>query len=221
MYRCAVSCLNWQLLVVSMSFPHQSHWCCTKETKSYQKRLKLRARSVVGHILSLYKSILIHSPATGGVHGPTAGNGWRKGSWESWGLIGSKWKGVKSGWRTKLSSLSSGPGYTSNHRRHVRTHKHTRVRKHTTQDKTQVRNNRNKGTEYPNLTRVWQSCISMTKQISCTNMNIINMNCKMMTKKFKMSATSHSRHMQNKVKLSFGIELHSNRNNYSMSKYDF
>lgn len=68
--------------------------------------------SVVGHILSLYQSILIGSPSIGGVRGLAEGNGWRKGSSESSELIGGEGR-MKSGWRTKLSSLSSWPGYAS------------------------------------------------------------------------------------------------------------
>lgn len=86
--------------------------------KKVKKRLlKSKLISCWSHIESVSKH-LIGSPAKGSAHEPPEGNGWRKGSRESRKLIHSEGR-MKSGWRTKLSSLSSWPGYTSTQERHT------------------------------------------------------------------------------------------------------
>lgn len=68
----------------------------------------------------LYQSILTDSPCL-------EGNGWIEGSWESQELIGGEGR-IKSGRRTRLSSPSSGPGYTSIQERDTQTQAPRRIR---------------------------------------------------------------------------------------------
>ena len=86
----------------------------------------------------------------------TEGNGWRKGSRDSSELAGSGGGvgGMKSSWRTNLSSLSSGPGYTSTPQQRHRD---------TAQSETQVRDSRAEGTDGPQPTTIRRSRVGTAK----------------------------------------------------------